>query len=292
MIRCIRRFFELFISLLQTIITIMRVIRYYTPKLPVENSEQPLYIIANGPSFNDQMTKHPAFFFNKDIMCVNNICKGEFYEKLRPKYYCMMDPGFWEDDEKLRDEVKILREQCFRDLVKKTSWKMSLIIPRYAKSNSVISSLSHRNKNISILYTPVVTYQGFKRLKHYFLKLGLCNFYTINVCIGALSAAMAMGYKKIYLLGAEHDWCHKVEVDEENNLVMEDNHSYEMSSKKIVLKHMDGTKEYLHELLKYNSIGFQEYCSIEKYAKKEGIQIFNATPGSFIDAFRRVNIFK
>lgn len=290
-IRKIKSLLKCLVDFIYTFIVIFRIACNYAPPLPYKIKDNPLFIIANAPSFYRQISENPNFFRDREIMCVNHLCTSELYDLLKPRYYCMMDPAFWEKPEKMDSKLRERIEKCFQELLKKTTWKMDLFIPVSARNNTYIRNISSWNSNIVVRYTPIVTYNGIKAFENWFIKKGLCNFITINVCIGALSAAMSIGYKRIYLLGADHDWIHKVVVDDHNNLVMEDNHSYEIEKKAIVLTHMDGSKEYLHELLYYNAIGFREYWKIAKYADKEGIEIYNATPSSYIDAFPRRDIF-
>jgi hypothetical protein len=44
------------------------------------------------------------------------------------------------------------------------------------------------------------------------------------------------------------------------------------------------------ELLTKFVTAFSGYFVLNKYAKSRGVSIFNATPGSFIDAFERIDL--
>ena len=46
-------------------------------------------------------------------------------------------------------------------------------------------------------------------------------------------------------------------------------------------------RSHLHDILLSFHIAFRAYFDVEDYARHRGIKIYNATPGSFIDAFER-----
>lgn len=43
----------------------------------------------------------------------------------------------------------------------------------------------------------------------------------------------------------------------------------------------------LHQILESFRVAFESYHRIARYARRAGVNIYNATPGSYIDAFER-----
>ena len=46
----------------------------------------------------------------------------------------------------------------------------------------------------------------------------------------------------------------------------------------------------LHEVYENYAIAFRSYHNLKAYTDRRGIEILNATPGSFIDAFPRITL--
>lgn len=108
-----------------------------------------------------------------------------------------------------------------------------------------------------------------------------------NVLVPAIMTAMRAGFKEIYLAGADHGWLTTLSVTDENEVVSIQPHFYkdnDSEQKRVASVYRDVR---LHEILLSMHLAFKSYHRIEQYARRRGIDIFNATPGSFIDAFRR-----
>jgi hypothetical protein len=105
--------------------------------------------------------------------------------------------------------------------------------------------------------------------------------------------SIAMGYKSIYLLGADHSWLSEITVTETNDALINQKHFYDSDHSKGLPLDKGGTgKRKLHEILFKFMTAFKSYFEIEDYAKNRNVIIYNATKGSFIDAFKRFNLKK
>lgn len=59
------------------------------------NKNKSLWVLGNGPSLAAQLQEYLDAFLQHDIMCMNHFASTEYFEKLKPRYYVMVDPFFW-----------------------------------------------------------------------------------------------------------------------------------------------------------------------------------------------------
>ena len=110
-----------------------------------------------------------------------------------------------------------------------------------------------------------------------------------NVLIGALMAAIHCGFKRIYILGADHSWHQDIRIKDDNSLEITDRHFYDTSGKNLKKHHGEsleevGIADFFLELTRT----FRSHQMIEAYARSKGVEIINASSLSFIDAYRKI----
>jgi hypothetical protein len=107
------------------------------------------------------------------------------------------------------------------------------------------------------------------------------------VLIPAIMAGIWLGYKEISIVGADHSWMQSIWVDDNNNVVSVQPHFYKDDEKE--QKRVDSEyKGYrLHQIINSFYVAFKSYHNIERFARSRGVKIYNATQGSYIDAFER-----
>ena len=93
-----------------------------------------------------------------------------------------------------------------------------------------------------------------------------------------------MGYKNIYLYGADHTWTRDLFVDDDNVVCYGDKHVYNKNL--TVIK----KKEKFAELLNQFSLMFKSHYLLEKYSNEEGVKIWNCGSDSFLDAYERLKM--
>ena len=108
-----------------------------------------------------------------------------------------------------------------------------------------------------------------------------------NVLIPSIMAAIAMGFKEIYLTGADHSWMKTISVNDNNQVVSIQPHFYKDNDKELARVRTDYLHRPLHTILDSFRIAFASYHTIARFAATRGIRIVNSTPGSYIDAFPR-----
>ena len=111
-----------------------------------------------------------------------------------------------------------------------------------------------------------------------------------NVLIPAIINAVNMGYRKIYLWGAENNQFLSLSVDENNHALISQKHFYDHETKrKGIMKRAGIGRRRVHEILHKFMVTFEAYHTLNDYAESRDSRVINQTPNSMIDAFEREN---
>lgn len=238
--------------------------------VPVHGST--LIVMGNGPSLARSLEEEKEAFEKYPLLAVNFAANTDEFFALKPSYYLMADPVFFSSG----DNENV--ERLWQNLAK-VNWPMTLFVPRKAVLPKV--------ENMDVRRFNFVGVEGAAWLRHfaYGHKLGMPR--PRNVLIPSIMAGLWMGYKKIYIMGADHSWTKTLDVNERNEVVSVQPHFYRDND----AEHQRVASVYknirLHELLLSFHIAFKAYFDLEEYARSIGANVYNATPGSFIDAFER-----
>ena len=209
---------------------------------------QRCFIIGNGPSLSvDDLEKIKSehCFGTNEIHRIFN--KTEW----RPKYYVIMDRYSKSTPEQIRDldcETVFLGDYyCrFNQLLRKDA--------------ICIHQHQQLNEN-SYSFSPDIS---------------KCIFNSPTVSYGAIQIAVYLGYKEIYLLGFDHNYC--FEFDKNGNIVNTGNSSAHFFK--------DDVPEDIVANVRGMTLAYQ---AANEYCKKKNIKIFNATRGGKLEVFERVN---
>lgn len=245
-------------------------------------------VLANGPSLKTSLEKHPEFFKKHSLICVNTFSVTKEYTELKPRYYVILDPFFWKGSTEVIQNTLIgIRE--------KTNWPMYLLIPQHSVKSGVFNDLPKTNPNIQLVVFNYTVFKGFQSAAHYFYRKNLAMPQSPNVTIASLFLSANIGYKEIYLVGADHTWHENMHMSEDNVLHTKVNHFYEnVTEVKFVpfLKEGDPAKgtQKAHEFFDMWSRTFYGYILVNRYASSQNCSIYNASETSFIDAFNRIRL--
>lgn len=258
-------------------------------KIPLATEEE-CFILGNGPSLKESIQKYDALFTQSRILCVNHFALTEEYQRYKPEYYVLLDPLFFSGDAKERDPNV---NRTYHKLLHETSWPMNLFVPQLSKGEGRLNEITNKNKNISIVYYNYTIVSGFDRFTFLFFKKNLGMPLCQNVLGTSIFLALNMGYKKIYLFGADHSWIQNLRVNENNELYMNHVHFYSNESKPVITKiyrsqfssEMMPLSEYFLACFKT----FHVYYILERYSRYLKARIYNASGMSYIDAFERKN---
>ncbi len=105
---------------------------------------------------------------------------------------------------------------------------------------------------------------------------------AMNVMCASIFLMINLGYREIYLLGADHSWLESFYVNERNQVILGDKHFY--GDQSVVCPYS------LSKWLQNVSTGFRTHERLSEYANYMGVKVYNATEGSYIDAYERKKI--
>lgn len=249
------------------------------------NKEVECCILGNGPSLINDLNNNLTFFENRELIVVNAFSKSNYFEKLQPKYYVLIDPVFWNKNISVihQKELEVL------DLInEKVNWDLNLIVPFVAFKN--LSNKFYKNKFITVyFYNHTIIKNNFsKQIRHRLYSHGIGTPIFQNVVSASMFNALNLNFRKIFLFGVEHSWIKNICVNKDNVVCLKEEHFYEIQNT-LPVYDGNGNNYKLSKLLFDYANMFLGYTIIEEYAKYKNSIIYNMTPDSYIDAFVKKN---
>ncbi len=260
----------------------------FSVKLP-QPKEEKCIVLATGPSLASTMEKYPDKLKNTSLICVNTFANSLEFKQLKPKYYVMLDPYFWEGN---TDDIKT----TFNNL-KESDWKICLFVPQYAINKKVFKTLRSSNNKIQIIPFNYTVFKGVSSIAHWCYSKNLAMPQSLNVSIAALFIGVNMGFKEIYLVGADHTWHQDLMMNDDNIMHTKVPHFYEnKDTVKFAPFYKGRNKERgtykAHEFFDIWSRTFNAYQQVQTYTMSTKSKIYNASEQSFIDAFERKKLLQ
>ncbi|MDE6587901.1 MAG: hypothetical protein K2K40_06155 [Paramuribaculum sp.] len=241
----------------------------------------PLVVMGNGPSLNDTIADCRRQLEVLPLLAVNFAALSPEFGQLRPSYYVLADPVFFAP----ATEGNVGK---LRDAFARIDWPVTLFVP--IRSKAAAHRLTAGNANITVAGFNPVGVEGFELLEEKAFDLGLGMPRPRNVLIPSLMIAISLGFKTIYVAGADHSWMKTLDVTDDNTVVSVQPHFYAESNEEKARVTSVYKDVRLHEVVYSFYVAFKSYFTIERYARRRGVSIYNVTPGSFIDAFQRCNL--
>lgn len=243
-----------------------------TPHSPAEGDS--LVILANGPSLRTTIADHASELSRRPAMAVNFAANAPEFATLRPGRYVLADPHFFTSDE---PNVQSLWRN-----ISAATWPITLYVPCSEAARARRLAPTARVETFN-----AVGVEGFESFCHAAFRRGLGMPRPRNVLIAAIMIALKAGFTTIYLTGADHSWLRTIGVNDNNEVESIQPHFY-ADDKRELKRSANEYKGYrLHDILHSFTVAFRSYHEIARFAAKEGVSIYNSTPGSFIDAFER-----
>jgi len=294
----IQIFFENF---LLSVLTIGKVIIQSNPFLSypkIKTDTKSCVILGNGPSLNQTIKDKSVFLKDKTLFCVNIFARTEHYEILKPLFYVITSPEYWNKDDKkgwYDDRVK-----TFEHIVERTKWDLFLIVPKMARKDKAWIKYMKKNPFIKLVFFNNTPVEGFTWLNHILYDLNLGTPRPHNVLIPSIFFALKSGFKKVYLAGTDHNWLNEIHVTNDNEVLLSQKHFYDMQFQDKNNKNSPHPKPMyhgstreerkLHEVLIKFYYAFKGYWDLKEYAGKKNVDIVNLTANSYIDAFNKEDI--
>ena len=255
-------------------------IRSRRPSASSKGDRSPLVIMGNGPSLRSYIDGGESLREGFDLMAVNFPANAEEFRALRPGMYILADPHFFNA---VATDPNV--ERLWGNLASVT-WPMTLWLPA-SHRRLVWAIAGSLPKNIAIRWFNLTPVEGKGPLVRFLIGCGLGMPRPRNVMIPAIMTALRSGYRRIYLVGADHTWSRSLWVDDQNRVVSVQPHFYKDNEKEARRVASEYAGYHLHDILQSLTVAFRSYFEIKEYAGSVGAEIINATPGSFIDAFPR-----
>lgn len=260
-------------NIADTITAIGKIILLSRPThLTRTNGESPIIIMGNGPSLRQTIDSSLSVLQHNDTLAVNFAANTPEFKEIKPKYYVLADPHFFNIENKNVDRLI--------ESLNKVDWNMTLFLPR--KANTPVN-----NPNIKIERFNMVGIDGAKCLRNAAFRHRLAMPRPRNVLIPSIMIAIWLGFKQIYITGADHSWMRTISVNSKNEVISVQPHFYKDDEKEIKRVNTEYLRYPLHRIINSFYVAFKAYHDIENFAGIYGIDIYNSTPESFIDAFRR-----
>lgn len=255
-----------------------------------ENNEECI-ILGNGPSLKETLAENFDFLENKKKLCVNDFANSPLFMKIKPDYYIFTDPAYWSDNISLK--FKTAFNKYYNILKNDVSWPIILFFPVASKKNNFFHDLAKKNSNITICYINTTEINCFKSLRFYLYRKNLAIPPMQNVLVATIFVCLNLGFKKIFLTGADHSW-HESFYVSENNILYLKNSRFQDKGIMILSPFFEDPAEKkpfkMHNLLFALARMFKGYMELEEYSKYLGAKIYNASNKSYIDAFERYKI--
>lgn len=243
-------------------------------KLPLLDGKRML-IVGNGPSA-DNICYEKVKDNNIEILCVNYFAsKNELFFKIKPKYYCIIDPLFFNNTNTNTNTDSEIHQLI--DVFNNVDWEMTLVCLQYQKFPNL------QNPNIKQIHINSNQYHG-KWMRYEFYSKNKANFGLQNVVLGAIYFCLTSGIKELYLSGVDNDWHRELIVDEINDVYRESRHFYGLKKVNLTATGMLNKGEF-YKYIGYYYITMKQYYYASLYARHLNASVYNLTMTSYIDVF-------
>ena len=268
-------------KLYQSIVTSYKVI-FKSKKGILERVDitKPILLLGNGPSLSLELSN--LNYDDYEFMVVNQFALSTYFNRLKPKNYIISDPMYFSD---ILDSAKSTKQKLF-SIFNEVNWDLSLYCRR--DSTSYLKKYINNDHISFVEINSDIEISGFSFIKNSLIDRQLGFPSGRNVLNGALILLIWLGFKRIYLLGADHDMFKQFEVDKKSGKiysVVKHFYTHEVSK-----RHIRPFEGKLYDWLVAFGLMFKGYEEVYKYANHRNVQIINCTQKSFIQTFEKISI--
>nr|WP_294859569.1 hypothetical protein [uncultured Fluviicola sp.] len=272
----------------QTILILAKVVLKSKYFLSVKKSDaEDLIVLGNGPSLKQDILNNLEIFEKTELAVVNHFCCSKFFFQLKPKNYCLLDPGFFEQS--MTEPV----EKTYRILSEDVDWEITFYLPWNSRKSHFVQGLM-KKKNFKFQFVNYVTTKGgFPGINRWLYNWNLAMPQSQNVLVYTLFLGVRIGGRRIFLFGAENNWHATVQVNKKNELILTDVHLYEKKKEqveRIIKDPVDPSKSITMAVLLDACVKvFKGYEVVNRYARTKKVRIYNCSKNSLIDSFERLD---
>lgn len=277
-------------ELFQTLFSLVKIAllsKYFVSFKNYKVTKEDCVILGNGPCLKRDFELNKDFIAERKKICVNLFAFSDEYSLVKPDYYVLAAPEFWM---KYAIDFHIQqRSKLADDILGKTNWPLKMLLPFTSKNSDFINKIKS-NKNISIIYYNTTPIEGLRSIINFLFKSNLGMPRPHNVLIPSIYLAINLGFKKVFIFGADHSWHEEIKVDENNLMTVNHQHFYEKKEVRMPMYKLDGKNYFMHDLFRKLHLAFKGYFILGDYAEYRNVKILNASSKSFIDAFEKVKL--
>ncbi|WP_042700618.1 hypothetical protein [Methanocorpusculum bavaricum] len=236
-----------------------------------------ILVVGNGPSAKEIDLEYVSKK-GISILCVNYFAsQNEDFFKIRPKYYCAIDPFFYSDQ-----NAASIENEALINALNKVDWDMTYICLAHQELPAL------KNTHIKMISLNNLEYFG-KYWKYTLYSKNKANFGFQNVILAALYFCITGNAKTVYLCGVDSDWHRELFVDENNNVYLESVHFYGVEKVNLTAKG-DLKKGEYYKYAGYYYKTMEEFYYSSQYAAYKKVDVYNLTLNSYIDVFEKISI--
>ena len=243
-------------------------------------SKGTIIIMGNGPSLRTAMEQDMDVLKAFPRMAVNLSALAPEFRDLKPDYYILADIAFF-----LKEKTGKVPQLW--ETLQSVDWDMTLFLPASSRGMDEVKKLP---ANVTVKYYNLTPAEGWTWLTHALYNAGLAMPRPRNVLIPGILNAVREGFSRVVLIGADHNWAKTLWVTDRNRVVSVQPHFYKDDDAELKRAEEIFKNVHIHDVYRNYAIAFKSYFDVKAYTDKLGVEILNATPGSFIDAFARTTL--
>lgn len=239
-------------------------------------------LIANGPSAGGLDFERLADS-NLEYAVVNYFpLQEKSFFLLKPRFLCIMDSKVFDLSNEKYPYIKQNKKMV--EILNKVDWELFVITNH---------GLMLPTKNDYIRYewlsTQQIDYDKRIGIITKVLKSNLAIGGNENTPVSLLWYLMMNGFSRISIIGLDLDFITQYKVDENNHLLLCDNHFYGQATLDYVEAGIYKVGEFYKKLYS-DAECFKQYMLASKYAIDNNIEIVNYNKRSFVDVFEKADI--
>ncbi len=248
-------------------------------------SGKPALALGSAPSFNTFLeTLSPSDWQQFELFATNNFARHPSYTELKPRYYVLLDPGYWEVD-RLPKPVQQKIYATWEALAERTDWPMNIFLTRRARNTEIVKRY-RQVENLKFHYFNYVIYNGFERFGHWLYSRNLAAPSMRLAGNIAVYLSLLVGAKHTYTVGIENSYIKTLVLDEENVLYFGDG-TYDDRSAETAFERFQPVRQSLSQFLEGIISSNDNFALLDRWARSRGGAVYNATPQSMIDTLER-----
>lgn len=250
------------------------------PSPVARDKKDTIIIMGNGPSLRNAIENDMDVLMSYPRMAVNLSALSPEFHTLKPDYYILADIAFF-----LKNKTG--KVPALWDALAGVDWQMMLFLPTTAQKMDEVKRLP---ANVTVKYYNLTPAEGWKWLMRMIYDSGFAMPRPRNVLIPSIMCSIREGFRRIVLIGADHNWSKTLWVTDRNCVVSVQPHFYKDDDEELKRAEEIFKNVHIHDVYENYAIAFKSYHNLKAYTDCRDIEIINATPGSFIDAFPRSNL--